>query len=152
MKNETPCLLFSLSKELFGIDVENVLRVISLQKLMKIPKAPSFIAGAISLEGNVIPVIDLARKIELGETNINKRTKVIILAVQHNEDTIEVGALVDDVLNVTAINHAKLMPPALERMGFDTQTLNGVYKIDDDFFMILNASKVFEKELASFIQ
>src|SRR6187200_2940837 len=104
MKNETPCLLFSLSKELFGIDVENVLRVISLQKLMKIPKAPSFIAGAISLEGNVIPVIDLARKIDLGETIINKRTKVIILSVQHNDDTIEVGALVDDVLNVTTIN------------------------------------------------
>jgi len=152
MKNETPCLLFSLSKELFGIDVDNVLRVISLQKLMKIPKAPSFIAGAISLEGNVIPVVDLARKIELGETNISKRTKVIILAVQHNDDTIEVGALVDDVLNVTSINTAKLMPPALERMGFDTQTLNGVYKIDNDFFMILNASKVFEKELSSFIQ
>ena len=152
MKNETPCLLFSLSKELFGIDVENVLRVISLQKLMKIPKAPSFIAGAISLEGNVIPVIDLARKIDLGETTINKRTKVIILEVQHNEDTIEVGALVDDVLNVTTINQSKLMPPALERMGFDTQTLNGVYKIDNDFFMILNAGKVFEKELASFIQ
>jgi purine-binding chemotaxis protein CheW len=152
MKNETPCLLFSLGKELFGIDVENVLRVISLQKLMKIPKAPSFIAGAITLEGNVIPVIDLARKIELGETNIDKRTKVIILEVRHNDDTIEVGALVDDVLNVTTINEAKLIPPALERMGFDTQTLNGVYKIENDFFMILNASKVFEKELTSFIQ
>ena len=152
MKNETPCLLFSLSKELFGIDVENVLRVISLQKLMKIPKAPSFIAGAISLEGNVIPVIDLAKKIDLGETCIGKRTKVIILEVHHNEDTIEVGALVDDVLNVTTIQESKLNPAALDRMGFDTQTLNGMYKIDNDFYMILNASKVFEKELTAFIQ
>jgi len=152
MKNETPCLLFSLSKELFGINVENVLRVISLQKLMKIPKAPAFIAGAITLEGNVIPVIDLARKIDLGATSIVKRTKVIILEVHHNEDTIEVGALVDDVLNVTTINTSKLLPPALECMGFDTQTLDGMYKIDNDFYMILNAAKVFEKELTSFIQ
>jgi len=152
MKNETPCLLFSLRKELFGIDVENVLRVISLQKLMKIPKAPAFIAGAISLEGNVIPVIDLAKKIDLGETSIDKRTKVIILEVHHNEDTIEVGALVDDVLNVTTIQESKMIPAALDRMGFDTQTLNGMYKIDNDFYMILNATKVFEKELASFIQ
>jgi hypothetical protein len=37
-------------------------------------------------------------------------------------------------------------------MGFDTQTLDGMYKIDNDFYMILNAEKVFEKELASFIQ
>ena len=151
MKNETPCLLFSLSKELFGINVENVLRVISLQKLMRIPKAPSFIAGAISLEGNVIPVVDLAKKIELGETNIDKRTKVIILEIQHQDDTIEVGALVDEVLNVTTIQDSKLLPPALEGMGFDTQTLNGMYKVDNDFYMILNAGKVFEKELASFV-
>ncbi|HEY3405766.1 MAG TPA: chemotaxis protein CheW [Ohtaekwangia sp.] len=151
MKNETPCLLFSLSKELFGINVDNVLRVISLQKLMKIPKAPAFVAGAISLEGNVIPVVDLAKKIELGETDINKRTKVIILEVQHNEDTIEVGALVDDVLNVTTIQDSKMLPPALEGMGFDTQTLNGMYKIENDFYMILNAEKVFEKELTSFV-
>lgn len=144
-------MLFSLSKELFGINVDNVLRVISLQKLMKIPKAPAFIAGAISLEGNVIPVIDLAKKIDLGHTNIVKQTKVIILEVHHQEDTIEVGALVDEVLNVTTINTSRLMPPALERMGFDTQTLDGMYKVDNDFYMILNATKVFEKELTSFI-
>jgi purine-binding chemotaxis protein CheW len=152
MKNEMPCLLFSLSKELFGINVDNVLRVISLQKLMKVPKAPDYIAGAISLEGNVIPVIDLAKKIDLGKTKIDKHTKVIILEVHHNEDTIEVGALVDEVHNVTTIHESKLIPAALDRMGFDTQTLDGMYKIDNDFYMILNASKVFEKELATFIQ
>ena len=119
---------------------------------MKIPKAPSFIAGAITLEGNVIPVIDLARKIDLGKTSIEKRTKVIILEVQHNDDTIEVGALVDDVLNVTTIQASKLIPAALDRMGFDTQTLDGMYKIENDFYMILNAGKVFEKELVTYIQ
>ena len=152
MKNEMPCLLFTVSNELFGIDVDNVLRVISLQKLMKVPKAPGFIAGAISLEGNVIPVVDLAKKIELGDTQIGKRTKVIILEVHHNEDTLEVGALVDDVLNVTTIQESKLMPAAMERMGFDTQTLDGMYKIENDFYMIINAAKVFEKELRTFIQ
>ncbi|HMG92485.1 MAG TPA: chemotaxis protein CheW [Chryseolinea sp.] len=152
MKNETPCLLFSLNKELFGINVDNVLRVISLQKLMKVPKAPAYIAGAISLEGNVIPVIDLAKKIELGVTRIDKHTKVVILEVQHNDDILEVGALVDDVLNVITIQESKLMPAAMDRMGFDTQTLDGMYKIDNDFYMILNAEKVFEKELATFTQ
>ena len=117
MKNETPCLLFTLSKELFGIYVDNVLRVISLEKLMKVPKAPAFIAGAISLEGNVIPVVDLAKKIELGETRIDKDTKVIILKIQHNDDTIEVGVMIDDVLNVITIQESKLMPAALEANG-----------------------------------
>jgi purine-binding chemotaxis protein CheW len=151
MTKQTPCLLFKLSKELFGIDVDNVLRVITLERLMKVPKAPDFIAGAISLEGNVIPVVDLAVKIDLGKTKIDKNTKVIILEVHHNDDTIEVGVLVDEVLDVAIIHESKMVPAALDSMGFDTQTLDGMYKIEEDFYMILNASKVFEKELASFI-
>jgi purine-binding chemotaxis protein CheW len=151
MNNQMPCLLFSLNKELFGINIENVLRVISLDKLMKIPKAPHFIAGAISLEGNVIPVIDLAIKIELGETAISKASKVIILEVSHDEDTISVGVLIDDVLDVVVVDESKLIPPALDRMGFDTQTLDGMFKVEEDFYMILNATKVFEKELSQLV-
>jgi purine-binding chemotaxis protein CheW len=148
MSTQASCLLFKLNQELFGISVQNVLRVINLEKLMKIPKAPAFIAGAITLEGNVIPVVDLARKIELGETEIGKNTKVIILTVTHQEDTMEVGVLIDDVLDVITINEAKLVPPALDSMGFDTMTLDGMYQVDQDFYMILNATKVFEKELS----
>ena len=149
MTNNKPCLLFTLCKEHFGIYVENVLRVISLEKLMVVPKAPDFIAGAISLEGNVIPVVDLAKKIELNKTEIGKSTKVIILQVTHSDDTIEVGVMIDDVLDVITLQESKLLPPALERMGFNTETLDGMYKVDEDFYMILNPTKVFEKELAT---
>ena len=116
---------------------------------MVVPKAPDFIAGAISLEGNVIPVVDLAKKIELNKTEIGKSTKVIILQVTHGDDTIEVGVMIDDVLDVITLQESKLLPPALERMGFDTQTLDGMYKVEEDFYMILNPTKVFEKELAT---
>jgi purine-binding chemotaxis protein CheW len=42
-----------------------------------------------------------------------------------------------------------LLPPALERMGFNTETLDGMYKVEEDFYMSLNPIKVFEKELAT---
>jgi len=151
MTKQTHCLLFTLNKEFFGINVENVLRVINLERLMKVPKAPPFIAGAISLEGNVIPVVDLGVKIDLGETTLIKQTKIIILEVHHQEDTLEVGVLVDAVLDVSMIQESKLIPPALDSMGFNTETLDGMYKIEEEFYMILNAAKVFEKELAAFV-
>jgi purine-binding chemotaxis protein CheW len=149
MTTNKQCLLFSLCKEQFGIDVENVLRVINFDKLMKVPKAPDFIAGAISLEGSVIPVVDLAKKVDLGLTDITPKTKVIILNVHHDDDTINVGVMIDDVLDVVSINDSRLLPPPLEGMGFDTQTIDGMYKVNEDFYMILNATKIFEKELAT---
>jgi purine-binding chemotaxis protein CheW len=151
MAKQTPCLLFSLNKELFGIDVDNVLRVINLERLMKVPKAPPFIAGAISLDGNIVPVVDLAMKIDLGHTQIVRQTKVIVLEVNHNDEVIEVGAMVDEVLDVAVIDESKLLPAVLDSMGFDTQTLDGMYKIEDNFYMILSATKVFEKELAALV-
>jgi purine-binding chemotaxis protein CheW len=81
MIKQMPCLLFTLNKELFGINVHHVIRVINLEKLMKVPKAPTFIAGAVSMEGNVIPVVDLAKKIELGDIIVNDKTKLIVLQV-----------------------------------------------------------------------
>jgi purine-binding chemotaxis protein CheW len=149
MKNQKPCVLFSLCKELFGMDVENVLRVINLEKMMKVPKAPEYIVGAISLEGNVIPVVDLAKKIELGFTEITKETKVIVLEIFHEDTTLLAGVLIDDVLDVITVEESKLMPPALESMGFDTQTMYGIFKQDDKYYNILNATKIFEKEFAA---
>jgi purine-binding chemotaxis protein CheW len=131
--------------------VHHVIRVINLEKLMKVPKAPTFIAGAVSMEGNVIPVVDLAKKIELGDTTVNDKTKLIVLQVGQNDDVVMIGVLIDSVLDVVEIQTSKLLPPVLESMGFNTQTLDGMYKVGEDFFMIINAEKVFEKELANLI-
>jgi purine-binding chemotaxis protein CheW len=149
MTTNKQCLLFSLCGEHFGIDVENVLRVINLDRLMKVPKAPDFIMGAISLEGNVIPVVDLAKKIELGVTQVRPETKVVILQVLQNDDPIDIGVMIDDVLDVVTVNESKMITPALESLGFDTKTLEGIYKINEDFYMILSATRIFEKELMS---
>jgi purine-binding chemotaxis protein CheW len=151
MSKQMPCLLFRLHKEFFGIKVQNVIRVINLEKLMRVPKAPSFIAGAISLEGDVIPVVDLATKIELGETTIDDKTKVIVLQVNHQNESMLVGVLIDEVLDVIEIQTARLLPPVLDSMGFNTNTLDGMYKVNEDFYMILNVEKVFERELATII-
>ena len=141
-------LLFSLKQESFGISVEHVLRVINPEKIMRIPKAPDFIVGAINLEGNVIPVADLARKIDLGVTDQIENCKIIILEMDHNDEPFQVGVLIDEVIDVVTMESSKFLPPPLENMGFDTYTLDGMLKVDEDFYMIINPDKVFEKELA----
>lgn len=144
-------LLFSLNSESFGIAVDNVIRVIDLENLMKVPKAPDFIAGALNLEGNVIPVVDLAVKIELGETVIGPKTKAVILEIHHEDEILGVGVLIDNVTDVVSFPDKELMTPPMEKMGFNTHTLDGMYKLEDTFYMILSSEKVFEKELAAMV-
>lgn len=145
-------LLFSLKQELFGISVENVIRVINLEKIIKIPKAPTFVVGAINLEGQVIPVVDLANKIDLGVTEINQDKKVIVLEIIREEETMEVGVIIDEVLDVVALENTALAAPPLDNMGFNTNCLDGMYKADEDFYMVISASKIFETELETLVQ
>ncbi len=152
MRNDIQSLLFSLQKEHFGISVTNVLRVINLENVIRIPKAPDFISGAINLEGNVVPVVDLAKKIGLGETPIHKSSKVIVLEINQDDDQIQVGVIIDEVLDVITMTGSEILPPPLENMGFDTNTLVGMYKVGEDFYMILDAVKIFQRELADLVQ
>ncbi len=151
MNNQKPCLLFSLCNELFGIDVVHVIRVINLEQLMVIPQSPDFISGAINLEGNVLPVVDLAKKIELGSTEIKKQTKVIIIEIEHNQETMTVGMLIDEVLDVVNFTASQLQASPVENMGFNSTTLEGMFQHKNDFYLILDANKVFEKELATLV-
>ena len=145
--NIKQCLLFSLCNELFGIDVQSVLRVINFDSLMKVPKAPEYISGAITHEGNVIPVVDMAKKIDLGATAINEKTKIVILQIVTESDTTAVGILIDDVLDVTPVDKSNLLPPALEGIGFQTDIIDGIHKEAERFYTIINAVRLFEKEL-----
>ncbi|NMM47431.1 chemotaxis protein CheW [Marinigracilibium pacificum] len=147
MESNMHLLLFATQKELFGLNVEHVNRVVNLEQMIKIPKAPTFVVGAINLEGRVIPIVDLAQKIELGSTDIKPETKVIILEISRDDEIIEIGVLIDEILDVIPIDEKDLSAPPLDNMGFDTDTLDGMYKTDDKFYMIIGVSKLFRNEI-----
>ena len=153
MDNKTKsCLLFSLSNELFAISVDSVLRVIGIEKIVRVPQAPPFVSGVINHEGNVIPIVDLAKKIELGETGLTDETKIVILTLNKAEGEFQVGVLIDTVLDVAIMDTTKIQPAMHERMGFNTSALDGIYKDNEAFYMILNVNRIFENELESLVQ
>jgi len=66
--NRMEILLFSLgTQETFGINVFKVREVSKTPKITKTPNMPAGVEGLISLRGNVIPVLSLARAMELND-------------------------------------------------------------------------------------
>ena len=130
-------LLFLLNNERFAIDVEMVIRVVDLEGIKRVPQAPDFVRGIIKVDGKVLPVTDLANKIELGETEINRKTKVIIIEMGE-EDKLELGLLIDDVINVVEVEPGQIQPSPLENMGLNTNTLSGMFKYQEEFYLLIN--------------
>src|SRR6185295_15638829 len=58
---------FFLSTEEYGVDVRLVQEIIRVTEITQVPRAPEFIKGVINLRGRIIPVVDLKRKLGLGD-------------------------------------------------------------------------------------
>lgn len=95
--NRMEILLFSLgTRETFGINVFKVREVSKTPKITKTPNMPAGVEGLISLRGNVIPVLSLARAMELndapgglgGSMMVTEYSKRILCFLVHDVDRI----------------------------------------------------------------
>ena len=125
-------VIFRLSGENYGVDVHQVQSIIPVQAIATVPGVPPFIEGVINLRGDVVPVVDLRTRFALPEQEIRKRVVVIV-----EVNGLQVGLVVDKVLEVTKIPETAVDPPSPLLTNINTSYLRGIGKIDDDNILIL---------------
>ncbi|QJD96534.1 purine-binding chemotaxis protein CheW [Mucilaginibacter robiniae] len=136
-------LTFKLHNEQFAINVSQVLEILEMKAITKIPKAPDFMLGVINLRGNILPVIDTRNKFGMPSATFTIDTCIIVLSIQTGKDTVLAGAVVDAVQKVIDIPTEQIHPSSSLKTMYREDFISGISKIDDDFVMILNIDKVF---------
>lgn len=128
-------LEFSLAYERYGLETAFVREVYPLKELTRLPCTPAFVAGIISVRGQILAVIDLKRFFNLPERGLSDLNKVIIL----RRGGLEVGLLADAVTGVRTLPLAELQSslPTLE--GVDPDYLKGLTR---EALTILDAEKI----------
>jgi len=101
-------LLFTLgSGELFGINVFKVREVSQTPFITKTPNTPHGVEGFISLRGNIIPVIALAKSASLaGVPDKTGQTMIVTEFSGHVQ-----GFLVHDVDRIVRMDWEQIRPP-----------------------------------------
>jgi purine-binding chemotaxis protein CheW len=140
--NPTQHLTFQLAGEEYAIAILPVREIVPFSPLTAVPQAPPSVRGVVNLRGSVVPVIDLAVKFSLPASPLTKRTSIVILEIESEEEKTVVGILADAVNQVVAWHADDILPvPA-----FGTQArvdfLRGMAKAGDRFVLILNIDKV----------
>ena len=140
---EIQVVIFRLGKEEFGARIDQVKEIIEMSHITRMLKAPSFIEGVINLRGQVIAVVDLAGRFDLSASERGEETRIVVVDVDDNI----VGMIVDFVPEVLRISVEDIGPtPALIESRIDTRYIEGIGKIDDRLFVLLNLSKVLSPE------
>ena len=128
--------------------------MLGVPRITRVPRMSDYVRGVINLRGNVIPVVDLRLKFDLGETRLTEDTGIIVTEVydvfgDDEGERLVIGIFSDEVQKVVTIADDEIEPPPKIGMAIDTEFLAGMGRVDDSFVIILNINKALSgKEMA----
>lgn len=114
--NKMEILLFSLgTRETFGINVFKVREVTRTPPITRTPNMPSGVEGVISLRGNIIPVISLAKFVNIsGAEQCSSETMMVTEYSRRTQ-----GFLVHDVDRIVRVDWDKVKAPETVLSGHE---------------------------------
>lgn len=139
-------LTFALMGEVYALQILNAKEIINYGYLTEVPMMPEFVSGVINLRGSVVPVIDLAARFGKGNTQIAKRTSIIIVENGTSEHSQDMGIIVDAVNEVIDINQGDIEPPPSFGVGIRLDFIDGMVKRNNRFVILLNIERVLSLE------
>ena len=99
-----------------------------------------------NLRGSVVPVVDMRIKFGMPATQYTQDSCVIVVEVNLDGETTEIGALADSVKEVFELDPDSIEPPPRIGTRLDTEFISGMGKYKDNFIIILDINEVISAE------
>lgn len=144
-------LTFLSGGETFAIPILNVKEILECVNITIVPMMPNYVSGVINLRGSIVPVIDLALHFGRSETQISKRTCIVIIEVESDQDEKhDIGILLDAVTEVLEIHGDNIEPTPSFGTKIRPDFIEAMGKINNKFIVILNTNRTLAiEELAN---
>jgi purine-binding chemotaxis protein CheW len=133
---------FYVGDALCGMDILKIQEINKLTQMTKVPQAPEYVIGILNLRGQIVTIIDLGKKIGLGETEINQDSRNIIV----NDSSGHVGLLVRQISDVVSADMERRESAPANMHGIQGEFFTGVYKTEHTLIGILDVDKVLSIE------
>jgi purine-binding chemotaxis protein CheW len=134
---------FFLGREEYGVDVRLVQEIIRVSEITQVPRAPDFIKGVINLRGRIIPVVDLKRKLGLGEVEVARPSRIVVVKIKERL----IGLLVDGASQVLKVPVSTIEAAPDEVTEIDAAAIRGVAKLTGRLIILMDLNKTLALEL-----
>lgn len=124
----------------FGIWVREVQEVLLYQDMVRVPLASPVVRGLINLRGQIVTAIDLRRRLGLpdGPEDVDPMNVVV------RTDDGAVSLLVDEIGDVVEVDEKTFEATPETLTGRAKDLIEGVYKLDGQLLLILDAAKTID--------
>ena len=126
-----------LYEGVYGINVAKVNEILRLPELTELPGVPEYIEGIFDLRGVVIPVINLAKWMNV-ETPKNKKIKPRVIIAEFNN--IMIGFIVHEAKRIRRISWKDIEPAHFSSSAsenLDKSRVTGVTRIEGDQVLLI---------------
>jgi len=135
-------LTFRLGGEEYGIDILRVQEIRSYEQPTRIANTPEFLRGVVNLRGVIVPIVDLRLKLGCESAEYNSFTVVIVL----NAKGRVVGAVVDSVSDVLALDKDTIKPAPEMSSAVDTSFITGIGSVAERMLILMDIEGLMASE------
>ena len=139
-------LRFRIGISAYAVPIDRVQEVVEQQELTRVPSMPAAIRGLMNLRGNVVPVIDLLRRFELGESASSGEACSIVFQMEDEGRKSLMAVLSDSSGEVLTIAESDIHPAPAFGADIDIEYLAGMVRLGDDLVLLLDVDRVLSTE------
>jgi len=116
-------LKFLLDKTCFSIKIDYVEEIIHLPQITKVPLSEDFLIGISNLRGDIVPIIDLKKRIKNNYIEISELSRVIVV----NHEGEKTGLLIESISAIEEVEESKITN-AEKFEEISSKFLEGIYE------------------------
>ena len=125
---------FKLGGDIYAIDAHSVGEMVEYQALTKVPMTSSCVKGVTNIRGEIIAVVDLLDRFELGQTTIGKKTSLVIVN--------KIALIIDEIHEVDTIDEEDIKATLDFGFKIEQRFIKNMARYNNDYIAILNCDEI----------
>ncbi len=97
---------FRIGGEDYALDIMRIREIIRPLPITPVPRAPASVEGVVRLRGEVMPVLDVRKRLGLPASPATRRTRFLVVNVARRR----IGLVVDEVCEVIRVPREEIRP------------------------------------------
>lgn len=141
-------VVFKLEGHDFGIDIKNVLEILSYEPIRPVPAEADYVEGILNVRGKVYTIFSLRKRLLMPSQEKDNESKIILLHLEK----YRVGFLVDQVAEILNIDELEMeeKPEMIDTKH--KSCIEGIVKQEDRMIIVLDVNKLITSEGKIFVQ
>ncbi len=142
MAERAQYVTLGVAGELFAAPVEMVQEILDMRPVASLPQAPANLLGMIDVRGEGIPVLDLRLTLGLPAAEDTENTRIVVLRVAAETNSLKVGLRTDRVFEVTVLDSDTLDPPPAISGNWRGRAVAGIGRRNGAFVTVLDLDQL----------